>query len=87
MAVVLIKGTYLGSTIKEREFNGEKKSALYIDLYQADSEATNKTVSVKSDDLSLVNKLKDLKMGHPLSAVCLDSGYRNNVYYKLKSLD
>lgn len=84
MATVLIKGVFMGSQIKESEFDGKKKSALYIDLYQPDSDSQDKMVQLKSDDLQLANTLnKDLSMGSIVKATASVNAYKNKAYYKL----
>lgn len=86
MAVVIVKGGYLGANIRESEYDGKKKSALYIDVYQKDSPSADKAVSLKSDDLTLSNKLTNFKMGQEIVAECQVNAYRNQAYFKVLRL-
>lgn len=86
MAQVIIEGQYLGSSIKTSNFNGEKKSSLQLDIYQPDSSDNDKSVVIKAEDLDLLNKLKDTKMGTPIRAVVSINAYQNKAYFKLINL-
>lgn len=87
MATVLIEGVFMGSQIKETEFEGNKKSALYIDIYQPDSESQDKMVQLKSDDIQLANDLnKNYAMGDKVKAHASVNAYKNKAYYKLRVL-
>lgn len=86
MAQVIIEGQYLGSSIKASNFNGEKKSSLQLDIYQPDSSDNDKSVVIKAEDLDLLNKLKDTKMGTPIRAVVSINAYQNKAYFKLINL-
>ncbi|HFK1736251.1 hypothetical protein OCD85_27265 [Bacillus pacificus] len=86
MAQVIIEGQYLGSSIKTSNFNGEQKSSLQLDIYQPDSLDNDKSVVIKAEDLDLLNKLKDTKMGTPISAVVSINAYQNKAYFKLIKL-
>lgn len=87
MAVVALKGAFMGANVKTSNFDGNTKSALYIDLYQADSEDTDKMVQVKTDDIGLINTLnKDYSMGSIFSCQASVNAYKNKAYYKLQKI-
>lgn len=72
---------------KTTSFEGKEKTSIYIDLYQPDSEESDKTVQVKTDDLSLLNKLnKDFAMGSIFKCKAAVNAYKNKAYYKLIAL-
>ncbi|HHP5741485.1 TPA: hypothetical protein ACSC8Z_005788, partial [Bacillus paranthracis] len=63
-----------------------KKSSLQLDIYQPDSSDNDKSVVIKAEDLDLLNKLKDTKMGTPIRAVVSINAYQNKAYFKLINL-
>lgn len=83
MANVIVEGTYLNSYIKNQEFEGKKRSILFVDLYQQDSQSNEKSVTVRSDDVELVEKFKGRKMGDVLRFRCQVNAYRNQAYFRL----
>lgn len=89
MAVVQIKGTFMGSNVKTSTFDGNTSTAIYIDLYQAESTEQNKMVQVKATDMELLNTLqKDYSMGSVFECIAQTNAYKNNTYFKLvKVLD
>lgn len=87
MALVLVEGVFMGANIKKSTFDGKETSALYIDVYQPESEATEKMVQIKSDDVSLINTLnKDFAMGSVIKAKVTINAYKNKAYFKLQKL-
>lgn len=87
MAQAIIEGVYMGHNVKTSSFDGVEKTAIYIDIYQKDSEDADKTISIKSDDLTLVNDLsKNFAMGSIFKAACSINAYKNKAYFKLNKL-
>ena len=87
MPLVVIEGVFMGSNVKNSTFEGQEKSALYIDVYQPDSEDNEKMLRVKSDDVSLVNTLsKEYAMGSVFRCEASVNAYKNQAYYKLKKI-
>ncbi|MGG1310897.1 hypothetical protein [Bacillus smithii] len=83
MASVIVEGTYLNSYVKNQVFDGNQRSVLYIDLYQQDSDSNEKSVTVRSDDVNLLEKFKNRKMGEILRFRCQVNAYRNQAYFRL----
>jgi hypothetical protein len=87
MSVVNLEGVFMGANVKTSTFEGKEKSALYIDVYQPDSEQTEKMVQIKSDDLALMNTLvKDFSIGSVFGCKASVNAYKNKAYYKLINL-
>lgn len=87
MAQAIVEGVYMGHNVKTSNYDGVEKTAIYIDVYQQDSEDADKTVSIKTDDLTLVNTLsKDFSMGSIFKAACSINAYKNKAYFKLNKL-
>jgi hypothetical protein len=86
MAQVTIVGVFMGANVKTSNFDGVEKSALYIDLYQPDSDAAEKAVQIKSDNLGLINQLQAFKVGQSFKCDASVNAYKNKAYYKLVKL-
>jgi hypothetical protein len=77
----------MAANAKTSTFDGKERTSIYIDLYQPESEESDKTVKVKTDDLSLLNKLnKEFAMGSVFKCRASVNAYKNQAYYKLISL-
>lgn len=84
MSTVLIEGSFLNAEIKTSSFDGKEKTSVYIDVYQQDSESSNKLVQVKSDDVKLYQSLiNDYAGGSVIKLKCLVNAYQNKAYFKL----
>lgn len=84
MGQVLVEGAFLGAQIKKSTFDGQEKTAVYVDVYQPDSESNNKLVQVKSDDVALYQTLvNDFANGSIIKLKCLVNAYQNKAYFKL----
>lgn len=83
MPKAIIEGQYLSSSIKKSSFNGVEKSFVQLDVYQPESTDNEKTVVIKCDDLEVLNKFKETKMGTPIKANVSINAYQNKAYFKL----
>lgn len=84
MAQVILEGVFMAANPKTSSFDGKEKTAIYIDVYQPDSNDTEKTVQVKTDDLALLTTLnKDFAMGSKFKCLASNTAYKNKSYYKL----
>lgn len=83
MAAVILEGQYLGSSIRTSSYDGKERKSLAIDLYQPASPSADKSVTVKSDDLELIQFFSGLGMGEHLKLRCQVNAYRNTAYFKL----
>lgn len=87
MAVVSIKGVFMGVNVREREFDGNKRTEILIDVYQQDSPDVDKVVQIKTDDVQLLNHLnKEYAMGSVFECLATVNAYKNKAYYKLVKL-
>ena len=86
MAQVQVTGTFMGKNVKKTTFDGKEKTSVYIDLYQHDSEDSEKMVQLKSDDLTILNDLEQFDMGSVFTALVSVNAYKNKAYYKLKQI-
>lgn len=86
MPQAVIEGQYLSSSIKTSNFNGVEKSFVQLDVYQPESTDNEKTVVIKCDDLGVMNKFKETKMGTVVKANVSINAYQNKAYFKLVSL-
>ena len=84
MPKVLIKGVFMGADVKSKTFNGETKTSLHVDVYQPESEETDKMVQLKTEDLSLMNLFsKEYAMGSVIEVQAAVNAYQNKAYFKL----
>lgn len=84
MAQVILQGVFMAANAKTSEFEGKKRTSIYIDLYQPDSTDSEKTVQVKTDELELLSSLsKDYDMGSLFKCLVSVNAYKNKAYYKL----
>lgn len=83
MPKAIIEGQYLSSSIKKSNFNGVEKSFVQLDVYQPESTDNEKTVVIKCEDLEILNKFKETKMGTPIKANVSINAYQNKAYFKL----
>ncbi|MED3351200.1 hypothetical protein P4388_21645 [Bacillus thuringiensis] len=83
MPKAIIEGQYLSSSIKKSSFNGVEKSFVQLDVYQPESTDNEKTVVIKCEDLEILNKFKETKMGTPIKANVSINAYQNKAYFKL----
>lgn len=87
MPVVAIEGVFMGANVKKSTFDGKEKSSLYIDVYQPNSDDSDKTVQIKADDVSLINSLsKDYAMGSVFACTASVNAYKNKAYFKLQDI-
>ena len=74
----------MGADVKKTNYDGKEKSALYVDVYQPDSDQTDKVVQLKHDDVSFISTLnKDYAMGSVFKAKATVNAYKNKAYFKL----
>jgi hypothetical protein len=84
MAVVSIKGVFMGANVREREYEGNKRTEILIDVYQQDSPDADKVVQIKTDDIQLLNQLNsEYAMGSIFECTATVNAYKNKAYYKL----
>lgn len=84
MSTVYVEGAFLNAEIKKSTFDGKEKTSVYIDVYQQDSESSNKLVQVKSDDVTIYQTLiNDFANGSIIKMKCLVNAYQNKAYFKL----
>ena len=87
MAQVVIEGVFMGSNIKTTEFEGNKKTNVILDLYQPNSELSNKAVQLKTDDISFYDVLsKNYATGSLIKVLASVNAYKNQAYFKLLDL-
>lgn len=84
MAEVTITGMFMGAEVKNSTFDGNQKTNVHLDLYQKDSGSSEKTVSLKTDDVSILNLLNDqYDFGSVITVKARVNAYQNKAYYKL----
>lgn len=84
MPKVMVKGVFMGANLKTSKFDGKEKTSLYIDVYQPDSNDTEKMIQLKSDDVTLIQTLhNDYTMGSIIEADVAVNAYQNKAYFKL----
>lgn len=84
MATVVVEGVFMGANIKNSTFDGKTKSNLYVDIYQPNSESSDKMIQLKSDDVGIYQKLVDqFSMGSIVKANAMVNAYQNKAYFKL----
>lgn len=83
MALVTIKGAFLGAQIRKKSYEGNKESYVQIDIYQSGSTAANKTVTIKADDVEVYDILKQYDLGSYIELECLVNAFKNQTYFKL----
>lgn len=87
MAEVVIEGIYLGAEPRTKTFNGESKTRIELDIYQKDSKAKEKTVTLTTDDMSLLSTLTtEYDMGSIITVKATINAYQNTAYYRLQEL-
>ena len=72
MPLVNIEGVFMAANLKTSKFEGQEKTSVYIDVYQPDSEDTEKTVQIKSTDISYfqdLTKKYPIKIRHILNSL------------------
>jgi hypothetical protein len=84
MALVAVKGKFMGANLDSKTFEGNTKVSLIIDLYQKHSPAKDKSVQVKADDIALLQTItENFEEGDEISINCTVSAYKNEAYFKL----
>jgi len=84
MAEVLVHGKFMGSELKTQTFEGVTKNNLYVDIYQPQSTSQEKTVTLKTDDISMANMFNTkFKFGEEISVNASVNAYKNKAYFKL----
>lgn len=84
MGIVTVEGVFMGAQIKSSTFDGNTKTALYVDVYQPASDLADKVVQLKSDDVALYQTLtSEFAMGSVFKAKVAVNAYKNKAYYKL----
>ncbi|EEM92318.1 hypothetical protein [Bacillus thuringiensis] len=86
MPQVQIEGVFMGAGIIEREYEGNKRTSLSIDLYQK-GEKGNETVKVSSKEVALFQTISEsYKLGDKFKCLATVSAYKNNAYYNLQQI-
>ncbi|MGH0854837.1 hypothetical protein ACRS52_21270 [Bacillus cytotoxicus] len=86
MPRMLIEGVFMDANIVNREYNGEKKTSLVVDLYQK-SEKGNEPVRLTSKDVGLYQQIADnYKLGSIFRGYINVNAYKNNAYYRLEQV-
>ncbi|MDH2862549.1 hypothetical protein [Bacillus cytotoxicus] len=86
MPVVKIEGVFMGASILEKEFEGNKRTSVSIDLYQK-GEKGNETVKVSTKEVSLFQTISgSYKLGDEFKCLATVSAYKNNAYYNLQQI-
>lgn len=84
MGLVTLEGVFMNAEIKTTTFEGVSKTALYLDIYQKDSPVKDKLVQLKTDDLTLMNEIKEnYDFGSVVNIKATLSAYKNQTYFKL----
>lgn len=84
MAEVIIEGMFMNAEIKTTTFDGKSRTDLVVDIYQKDSSQNNKSVTLKTDNLELKNKLDSVyDFGSVISVKAGVNAYKNVAYYRL----
>lgn len=84
MAEVIIEGMFMGAEIKTTTYEGNSKTNLVVDIYQQTSQSAEKTVTLKTDDVSLMNKFKEgYDFGSLVQVKASVNAYKNKAYFKL----
>lgn len=84
MAVVLIEGVFMGAELKTSTFDGNTKTNVVVDIYQQKSSLAEKTVQLKTEDVTLMNDLKDgYDFGSLITVKASVNAYKNKAYFKL----
>ncbi|MGE7984730.1 hypothetical protein [Solibacillus sp. NPDC093137] len=84
MPKVMVKGVFMGANLKKSQFDGKETTSLYIDVYQPESNDTDKMVQVKSKDVTLIQTLNnDYTMGSIFEAEVSVNAYQNKAYFNL----
>lgn len=85
MAQVLVNGVFMGAHLKKSSFEGKEKLSCMIDVYQPDSPAQDKMVSVKCDDAEMTSLMNEnyKAMADQINLICTVSAFNKQAYFKL----
>lgn len=84
MAIVEIEGMFMNSELKTSNYDGKEKTQIVVDLYQQKSTQFEKTVQLKSDDVSLLQTFaENYDFGSMIKVKAAVNAYQNRAYYKL----
>lgn len=84
MAEVIIEGIFMGSELKTSTFDGNSKTQLIVDIYQKDSDLSEKTVTLKTDNLEIKNALdQNYAFGELIKVKASVNAYKNKAYFRL----
>lgn len=84
MAEVIIEGVFMGAEVKTQTYEGNSKTNLVLDIYQAKSSQTEKTVTLKTEDVALINELnQNYDFGSVIKVAASVNAYKNKAYFKL----
>lgn len=87
MAEVLIEGVFMNAEIKSSTFDGVTKTNLVVDVYQSKSNSAEKTVTLKTDDVSMINNFNEnYDFGSVVTVKASVNAYKNKAYFKLLSV-
>lgn len=84
MAEVIIEGVFMGAEVKTQTYEGNSKTNLVLDIYQSKSSQTEKTVTLKTEDVALINDLnQNYDFGSVIKVAASVNAYKNKAYFKL----
>lgn len=83
MSYVTVDGVFMGANLHTQTFNDNTRYSVILDLYIPDSPAREKAISVRCEDVELLEHFqKNYTRGDMITLKCTLSAYQNNVYYK-----
>lgn len=79
--LMTIEGVFMGACEKSRTRDGQIETSVSVDVYQPNSTASNKTLSVKIlDGSNLAKILEKYKMGVPVKFQATANAFNSNIY-------
>lgn len=83
MSLVTVKGKFMGVALDKRSYQGVDKYQVLIDLYQKDSPLKDKSVQVRTDELTEQSNFSAIAEGTEITLECTVNAYQNNTTFRL----
>lgn len=83
MSYVLLEGQFLGASLNTRKYPDREVNEVLVDIYQPQSPLVDKNVRIQAEDVTLMNKFQNYKMGQSVNLRCSVRGYKDKLYFKL----
>lgn len=81
--LISVEGVFMGANLRQQVFEGNTRTSVMLDLYVPECPLPDKAVSVRCDDINLLQLFQNnFSIGDFLTVRCTLSAFANRVYFR-----